>query len=106
MSGMELNTLGSPCPISTPGDMIGGELTKGEFMSVFEDGTPEELPESLLCSSMRGMLNLESKSSCWNMGGGWAIPALPNPSKMSMLQALGFSGAFWSMGLARRGRMS
>ena len=103
ISGIELKSACNPWGISTPGDMIGGELTKGEFMSFLEVGPPAELPESLLSSSMRGMANLLSYSSWGNMGG-WAMPALPNPSKISILHA--FSGAFWSMGFASRGRMS
>lgn len=74
---------------STPGDRIGGGDVKGEFTS--RNDVVAELDPSALYSSMFKQ-------------GGWAIPALPNPSKMSISHAV--SGGLWSIGLARRGRIS
>lgn len=105
MSGIELK---SP-PIfgySMVGDMTAGELTigKGVLMSGFE-GAPLELLESLTMSSIRvtgpGVKGSVLKSVIM---GGWAMPAFPNPSKMSTLQAL--SGIRCKIGLTRRGRIS
>ncbi len=94
MSDMDGKSVGRPCEYSI-GVRSGGELTYGEFKSFVDCALPVELDASVLYSSMRTE-NLLSYSSIGRQGG-WAMPALPKPSKMSTLQA--FSGAFCSIGL-------
>src|SRR5690625_4691461 len=102
------------CGYSMLGDMMPGELTKDPFMSddpcCAMGGEPLEALELDADSGVLPFIfsyssteNLRSKSAppidmCIWLGG-WAMPALPKPSKMSMLARFEFSGAFCSIGL-------